>query len=246
MSGGVRRLIINADDLGYDPAVSEGIVLALRSGVVTSATLMVNMPHSEHGAALARGFPVGLHLNLSRGAPLGSEFPGELLRSGAFDESRVAALPAPVVAAEAEAQLARAEALLGSAPTHVDVHRHLHRAAGVLAGVVQVARHRGIPVRALDGAMRTELRRSGVRTTDHFVGEAGEEAYWTETRFADTVAQLPEGTTELMCHPGYPPRLTRTTYGLQRAIELATLTSSAARRALAGAGVTLGSFADLR
>ncbi|MGZ6099255.1 MAG: ChbG/HpnK family deacetylase, partial [Myxococcaceae bacterium] len=36
MSAGVRRLIINADDLGYDPAVSEGIVLAIRSGVVTS------------------------------------------------------------------------------------------------------------------------------------------------------------------------------------------------------------------
>ncbi len=40
--------------------------------------------------------------------------------------------------------------------------------------------------------------------------------------------------------------MTRTTYGLQRAVELATLTSTAARRALAEAGVTLGSFADLR
>ncbi|MGZ6071500.1 MAG: carbohydrate deacetylase [Myxococcaceae bacterium] len=246
MSAGVRRLIINADDLGYDPAVSEGIVLAIRSGVVTSATLMVNMPHSGHGATLARGLPVGLHLNLSRGSPLDAAFPPELLRSGAFDESLVSALPAEVVAAEAEAQLVRAEALLGSAPTHVDVHRHLHRAPGVLAGLAEVAARRGLPVRALDAAMRTELRSTGVRTTDHFVGEAGGEAYWTETRFAETVGQLPEGITELMCHPGYPPRLTRTTYGLQRAVELATFTSTAARRALAGAGVTLGSFADLR
>ena len=77
------------------------------------------------------------------------------------------------------------------------------------------------------------------------MGEAGGEAYWTEMRFAGTVAALPEGTTELMCHPGYPPRETRTSYALQRAVELATLTSVASRKALQEAGVTLVSFADL-
>ena len=64
-------------------------------------------------------------------------------------------------------------------------------------------------------------------------------------RFAGTVAALGEGITELMCHPGYPPRETRTSYALQRAVELATLTSALARQAIVDAGVTLGSFADL-
>ena len=59
------------------------------------------------------------------------------------------------------------------------------------------------------------------------------------------MAALDEGTTELMCHRGYPPREIRTSYALQRAVELATLTSAAARRALDEAGVRLGSFADL-
>ena len=245
MSVPTRRLIINADDLGYDPAVNEGIVLAMRRGVVSSSTLMVNLPHSEHGASLARGLPVGLHLNLSRGAPLSARFPAAMLRSGGFDESRAGSLPPEVVAAEAEAQLARAEALLGCRPTHVDVHRHLHRFPVVLEGLSRVAAPWGLPVRAIDEAMRAELRRAGVRTTDHFVGEAGGEAYWTELRFAGTVAALPEGSTELMCHPGYPPRETRTSYALQRAVELATLTSAAARRALAQAGVSLTSFAEL-
>lgn len=245
MSAPGRRLIVNADDLGYDPAVSEGIILAMRSGVVTSSTLMVNLPHSEHGATLARGLPIGLHLNLSRGSPVSAGFPATLLRDGAFDETLVGSLPAEVVAEEAVAQLARAEELLGAPPTHVDVHRHLHRGSGVLAGLCQVASLRGLPVRGLDAGMRAELRHRGVRTTDHFVGEAGLEAYWTEQRFAGTVAALDEGTTELMCHPGYPPRETRTSYALQRAVELATLTSAAARRALDEAGVTLGSFADL-
>jgi len=245
VSGPGRRLIVNADDLGYDPAVSEGIVLAMRSGVVTSATLMVNLPYSEHGATLARGLPVGLHLNLSRGAPVSPGFPPALLKDGAFDETRVGSLPAQAVAAEAEAQLARAEELLGAPPTHVDVHRHLHVVAAVLEALCQIASARKLPVRALDGRMRTELRQGGVRTTDHFVGEAVNEAYWTEQRFTGTISTLEDGTTELMCHPGYPPRETRTSYALQRAVELATLTSAAARRAVDEAGVTLGSFADL-
>ena len=246
MTTSLRRLIVNADDLGYDPAVNEGIVLAMRSGVVTSATLMVNLPHSAHGATLARGLPVGLHLNLSRGAPLSSRFPAAMLKDGNFDEARVGSLPAKVVASETEAQLARAEALLGAPPTHVDVHRHLHRFPAVLEALGRVAGRRRMPVRALDEAMRAQLRHAGVRTTDHFVGEASGEAYWTEMRFASTVAELPKGTTELMCHPGYPPHETRTSYALQRAVELATLTSASARRALNEAGITLGSFADLR
>jgi len=240
-----RRLIVNADDLGYDPAVSEGIVLAMRGGVVSSSTLMVNLPHSAHGATLARGLPVGLHLNLSRGSPLSARFPASLLRDGAFEETLVGSLPAAVVAEEAAAQLARAEELLGAPPTHVDVHRHLHRVGAVLEGLGRVAAARGLPVRALDAGMRAGLRRAGVQTTDHFVGEAGGEAYWTEQRFADTVAALDAGVTELMCHPGYPPRETRTSYALQRAVELATLTSVASRKALQEAGVTLVSFADL-
>lgn len=245
MSAPARRLIVNADDLGYDPAVNEGIVLAMRSGVVTSSTLMVNLPHSAHGATLARGFPVGLHLNLSRGTPLSSRFPASFLRDGAFEETLARSLPAEVVAEETAAQLSRAEELLGVPPTHVDVHRHLHRNAAVLEGLTRAAATRGLPVRALDEGMRSALRRSGVRTTDHFVGEAGGEAYWTEQRFAETVAALGEGLTELMCHPGYPPRETRTSYALQRAVELASLTSAAARKALDEGGVALVSFADL-
>ncbi len=245
MTSPARRLIINADDLGYDPAVNEGIVLAMRGGVVTSATLMVNLPHSEHGAALARGLPVGLHLNLSRGTPVSGRFPPSLLRAGAFDEALVSSFSPDLVAEEAAAQLARADELLGSPPTHMDVHRHLHRLSVVLDGVSRVAASRGLPVRALDAGMRAQLQSARVRTTDHFVGEASGDAYWTELRFAETVAALAEGTTELMCHPGYPPRETRTSYALQRAVELATLTSAAARRAIAEAGISLGSFADL-
>ena len=60
------RLILNADDFGYDPAVTRGIAEAMRQGVVSSTTMIVNSPWSEEAAAQAEGLAIGLHLNLVR------------------------------------------------------------------------------------------------------------------------------------------------------------------------------------
>jgi chitin disaccharide deacetylase len=241
----MKKLIINADDLGYDPAVDRGLLRAMRSGVVTSATLMVNTPYSAEAARAAQGLAVGLHLNLARGRPVSPNFPPSLLSDGAFLEARAPTLPQKAVEAETRAQLALAEQLLGRRPTHLDVHKHLHRQGSVLAGVAVVASEQALPVRALDAAMRAALRAQGVATTDFFVGEAGSEAYWTLPRFFSALQALEEGTTELMCHPGEPPSEVLSGYALQRRVELETLTSPEARAALGRAGVVLCDFGTL-
>jgi chitin disaccharide deacetylase len=238
----VRRLIINADDLGYDPAVDRGILRAMREGVVSSATLMVNTPFGPAAAQAAGDLAVGLHLNLARGRPVGPHFPAGLLVEGDFAEARAAKLSAPVVEEEAGAQLRLAERLLGRRPTHLDVHKHLHRHPAVLEGVARAARAAILPVRALDAEMRAVLRGHGVQTTEHFIGEAGAEPYWTLSRFLAAVDALEEGTTELMCHPGEPPSEVRSGYSVQRKVELETLLSPEARRAIARAGVELATF----
>ncbi|MCM2333784.1 MAG: ChbG/HpnK family deacetylase, partial [Anaeromyxobacteraceae bacterium] len=46
-----RRLVVNADDLGYDPEIDRGILEAHARGLVTSATAMVETPFAA--AALA-------------------------------------------------------------------------------------------------------------------------------------------------------------------------------------------------
>ena len=103
-------LLINADDLGYDPAVTRGILEAMNGGVVTSTTMIVNGPHSEDAGKKVNGagLGIGLHLNLARWAPLSKLVPKGLLGTDAgFVESKVVELSAEIVEHEALAQLAR-------------------------------------------------------------------------------------------------------------------------------------------
>ncbi len=240
-------IVINADDLGYDPAVTRGLLQAMREGIVSSATCMVNLPSSRQAALAARGLAVGLHLNLARGRPISSALPASLLMEGDFDPSQIERLSPDHVAAEARAQLELLESWLGAAATHLDVHKHLHRHPGVLEGLARVAVERGLPVRSIDGQMRAALEALGVATNDHFLGDAGAEAYWTEPRLLEALATLPdEGVIELMCHPGHAPERLASGYSHQREVELATFLSPAARRALAACGATPATFDVLK
>lgn len=229
------RLILNADDFGYDPAVTRGIERAMREGMVSSTTMIVNSPHSEAAAAQAGGLAVGLHLNLVRFGAVSA--PGHELLEGTT-------LDATFVEHETHAQLDRLRALLGRDATHIDVHKHAHRQPGVLAGLARAARARGLAVRSIDDGMRRALREAGVRTNDAFLGDAGATAFWTLDEWARQLDRAPrEGVVELMCHPGYAPSHVASGYGAQREVELATFLAPAAREALATRGLTLSSWA---
>ena len=68
----LRRLIVNADDLGLAPAINLGVVELHAAGVVTSASLMMNLPATADALALTAGsdLDIGVHLNLTAGAPM--------------------------------------------------------------------------------------------------------------------------------------------------------------------------------
>jgi predicted glycoside hydrolase/deacetylase ChbG (UPF0249 family) len=66
-------LIVNADDFGYFPGVSRGIIQAHREGVVTATGVLANSPYLDDdvGALLAqRRLDTGVHLNLTHGRAL--------------------------------------------------------------------------------------------------------------------------------------------------------------------------------
>ena len=163
-----RRVVINADDLGFAPGVNRGIMDAFEAGTLSSASMMVNTPAFGEATALvrdrARLLGVGLHLNLLTGSPLcvaptlcdprtGTFFPLVTLAQRAF----AGQVSADDVRRECDAQLAalRAE---GITITHLDSHRHTHALPGVLPAVLASARAAGVRVvrRPLDIVTPTE------------------------------------------------------------------------------------------
>jgi predicted glycoside hydrolase/deacetylase ChbG (UPF0249 family) len=237
-----RVLIINADDLGYDPAVTKGILEAMRGGIVSSATMMVNSPHARDAAGRCAGLSIGLHFNIDRFTPAWKQFPAELLRDGNLAGSLASELPAEVVEREALAQLDLFEAMLGRPATHLDSHKHLHRWSAVLDGVCAAAKARGLPVRSINDQMRESIRARGIPTPDGFVGDAASDPYWTFARLTAAFEALPEGITELMCHPGHAPVATQSTYAQQREVELQTFMHPGAAALLRRSSVRLADF----
>jgi predicted glycoside hydrolase/deacetylase ChbG (UPF0249 family) len=219
----VRLLIVNADDLGYDPEIDRGILEAHARGIVSSATAMVVTPFSE---AALRAAPatlgIGLHAVLEPG------------------------LAAAAIERLLQDQLSRFEDLRGAPPTHLDSHKHLHASPAALEAFVTVARERDLPIRALDAAMVARLRAGGVLAADRFVGDAALRPAWTTERLVEAIEALGEGVSELMAHPGYRPSRARTSFGVEREAELAALCSDAARRAVERLGVRLSDYAGAR
>ena len=91
-----RMLIVNADDFNRSPGVSRGIVEAHEKGIVTSTTVMVNLPGLRASLDLLRGYPrlgVGLHVNLTFGSPV---VPAEQVPSLVDAEGRFWSDPAEI------------------------------------------------------------------------------------------------------------------------------------------------------
>ena len=245
-----RWLIVNADDFGLTPGVTAGILAAHRHGIVTSTTMLVNRDVPADAVARAHdgGLGVGLHVNLTLGAPL-TRGVSLVDASGAFvrDARRAAArAKAGDVEREIGAQIERFEALTRRQPTHLDSHHHVGLHEPVREIVLNAARRLGVPVRCQDAAARARARGTGLRTTDHFFGESGPGAYWSLACVLAHLRALPPGTSEWMTHPGWcDAELSYSRYGRQREIELAGLGSPAARGAVHALGITLCDFRAL-
>ena len=156
----MRRLIINADDLGMTRGVNRAIFEAYEHGIVTSATLMANAPASHEAAALAQkslGLSVGCHVVLIGGEPLlppqnvrsltrksagnGSSFHNAL--PGFAARALAGRLAASEIEAEATAQIQKIQSA-GISPSHFDTHKHTHMFPAVLKPLLRAARNCGI------------------------------------------------------------------------------------------------------
>ena len=249
----MRRLIVNADDFGLTAGVSQGILRAHREGLVTSTTVLASLPPQPEldGEAARSGLGLGLHFNLTWGAPVSpaGAVPSLVDGEGRFsrDLSALQERARPdEVRRECEAQIDAFARRFGRAPTHLDSHHHAHRLPRVMDAVVDVVLAARLPLRSQDPGFREGLRRRGIVTTDAFVGDAQSDPYWTSERLLDQLATLPLGVTELMCHPGiFDETLAYSRYGRQRDVELAALCDAEARATVERLDIQLCDFGAL-
>jgi chitin disaccharide deacetylase len=232
----MRALIVNADDFGLCREVNEGVITAFDHGIVTSTSLMVRQPAAEEAAVLAALRPalsVGLHVDLAEWVPEGEY--DWVLRYQFVDVSN-----ADAVTAEITHQLELFERMIGRAPTHIDGHQHVQRD--------DVA---GGPLRAAAGRLGVPLRFHDPRVAycGEFYGQDARGRPYPEGTAVDhliaVLAALPDGCTELACHPGLGVTLEQSSYAAERDRELAALCDPAVIRTVRASGIGLASFADL-
>lgn len=248
-----RRLIVNADDFGRSPGINRGIVESFERGIVRSTTLMVNLPSTADAVTLAERVPglgIGLHLNFCYGPALASDVPSLLTPDGLLDRdldrlrSRATASD---IHREATAQLARFRDVLGREPTHIDSHQHLHSWPAAIEPIALIARDIGVPVRACNAEHRATLRVLGVRCPDTFIIDFYGSSNIDPTTLETLLTSIPDGTTELMCHPGYvDSAIDDSSYRAEREIEIRTLCNASVRKTLDDRGIPLSNFDVLR
>ncbi|MGH2683851.1 MAG: carbohydrate deacetylase [Actinomycetota bacterium] len=229
-----RVLVVNADDLGHSVEVNRGVARAFDHGIVTSASLMVRRPSAEDAAALARGRPelsVGLHIDL-----------GEwIYREGEWWPVGEVVSPSnrAVVEREVEAQAGRFRDLLGRDPTHLDSHQHVHREEPARSAVLALGVRLGVPVRHFA---------NGITYRGEFYGRSGRgepvEGVISSDALIRIIRTLPDGVTEVACHPGAEGVLDPV-YAAERARELEVLCDPEVRRAVEDEGVELRSFGQI-
>jgi predicted glycoside hydrolase/deacetylase ChbG (UPF0249 family) len=151
-----RRLIINADDFGLCESVNKGIVEAHTKGVLTSTTIMANMPAAQQAVDLAKNLPtlgVGVHLNLTAGKPLCQD---NIVKSILDSQGHFALSPGKLALASLitgkvrtaiETELASQIQWLidkGIKPTHLDSHKHIHSFPTIFPIVCRLAKRFGV------------------------------------------------------------------------------------------------------
>jgi chitin disaccharide deacetylase len=184
-------------------------------------------------------------------------------------------IDADEIEAEATAQIRKLQAA-GIAVSHLDTHKHTHILPLVLRPLLRAARACGVmamrnpfgPIHIsivakrprlwkqygkvtalsrLGTTFRSSVAEAGMLTPDGTVGIVATGAM-DEALFASIVDSLPDGTWELVCHPGYNDAELgniRTRLRESRAVELRLLTSPEAREILAKNRVQLISYREL-
>jgi hopanoid biosynthesis associated protein HpnK len=147
-----KRIIINADDFGLCSGVNKAVAQAHTDGVLTSTTIMANMPAADEAVKIAKQMPdlgVGVHLNLFQGKPLSKDGSVNCLLNTDGDFALTPAQLSLLSIARRKIRNAIRTELAaqiqwvidnGIKPTHLDSHKHIHSFPAIFPIVCDLAR----------------------------------------------------------------------------------------------------------
>jgi chitin disaccharide deacetylase len=266
----MKRLIINSDDYGRTPEISRGIRHAHLRGVVTSTTCMMNIPTTAEDIVIALkeapGLGMGVHLVLTMGHPIS---PPESVRSitdknGDFFKYTplVEQLPNLNIDEAKKEWRAQIEAFIraaGRQPTHLDSHHHSsYFSPELFRAMLELAKEYDCAIRfPFTGDISNELKETNKHVPDllkefnpprpdRFVVDFYDKRA-TYEELMNIINDLPDGTAEIMCHPGYTDNAfaKESVYNDQRDRELKILTDPSIKEAIQKNGIQLITFAEL-
>ena len=145
---------------------------------------------------------------------------------------------------------------LGVRPTHIDGHQHVHVLPRVFSAALAVAKKHGVPAMRLPAGSffleyfskrrKETLRAAGMKYPDFFFGLA-ETGTLDAASLASIIRALPEGTSELMCHPGTRDDLLAEAsgWGMGWEADLSAVTDEGIRKLAESEGIELISYRDM-
>ncbi|MBR3445540.1 MAG: ChbG/HpnK family deacetylase [Prevotella sp.] len=225
------KVILHADDFGFDKDTTEATIELLERGALSSATIMATMPKADMAIAYAAKHPefsFGVHLTYVDGlkpAKLSTEtsltdknglfYPSNDVRKKAV----LMKLKEKDIVEESLAQIAKVR-LGGAKISHLDSHGHLHKFPSFLLALPEIKKQSGInrvrrvqnvfvnnpklsPTTILNHCFDWRIA-STCKTTDYFYMSANS----MDTGWADAILtqmdKLPKNAViEVGVHPGH-------------------------------------------
>jgi predicted glycoside hydrolase/deacetylase ChbG (UPF0249 family) len=267
----MKRLIINSDDYGRTPDISRGIRDAHLHGVVTSTTCMMNIPTTAADIAVALketpSLGMGVHLVLTMGRPILprektssiTDENGNFFKYMPFVE-HLSNLNIEEVKAEWHSQVEAFIKAAGRKPTHLDSHHHSsYFAPNLFRAMLELAKEYDCSIRFpfTEPVTNSELIETSKyasdlmkdfkpRRPDRFVADFYDEGA-THKMLVNIINHLSDGTSEIMCHPGYVDDTfaNESVYNRQRVRELKILMDPSIKEAIQANHIELITFAEL-
>lgn len=283
----MKRVVVTADDFGIAEEINDGIMNAHLRGIVTSASLLINAPATDHAIQLAKQHPsleIGIHLSLVEGISLRGRHGTTTDDLRYFGEAIclhrhwrpfvLRYLTGRINLAEVEEELRlQFEKFLQSFP-HVpfaNATQHLHILPGIQEIVIKLAKEFrvgvlripspkdtggrfpfGFVLKMLGNKMRKSLgleHEQRPLCTDRFAGFTVS-GQLSESELMRIIANLGDGTTEIMTHPGYNCKFLRDhlAWGYKDFCweqEMEALTSPMVRGLIRSSGIELSPFSGM-